>query len=209
MEQLASQPQHFASMTEDDWGTPLAIVQATHDFFGGPPDLDPASSAERNTVIGARQWLGLEHASAELGIPSFWGDARKIFINPPGGVRPDGISAKGKPTGPTLASLFWFWAIKHLLRVDGSELIWVANINQLQTLQQISNDGDDVWPYVSICVPSSRVKYLDKTHTPRSGTPSASAIVCVSSEPGAGSRFQHAFEPLGNVWLGRFGSGAI
>lgn len=183
--------QHFAQMATGDWGSPQPIVQAAHTFFGQAPDLDPASSAERNRVVQAGDWLGLPHVAAPHEIPprSLWGDAKKIFINPPGGG--------GKRS---FAAQFWDAACEHLIDVDGSELIWVAyNINQLQTLQQ-SPWWKDVSPYTAVCVPSLRVKYLDGEHKPRSGTPSASAILCVSSEPDARPRFQHAFSHLGQVW---------
>ncbi len=175
--QLSPSPAHFSLMKQDDWGTPRAIAQAANVFFG-VPDIDPA-----------------------LGIPANWGSAKRLFINPPGGCRPDKIDKNGKACGPTFVELFWKRALDQIAEFDG-ELIWVAyNINQLQTLQQASDPV--VWNYVSVCIPSSRVKYLDKNHAPRSGTPSASAIICVSLQTGAGHRFADAFRSLGAVWTGR------
>jgi hypothetical protein len=197
-------PLHFASMTQDNWGTPSDIVRRAHDFLGGPPDLDPASDAERNQVVGAKRWLGLEHMHPRLGIPIDWGDARTIFLNPPGGCRPDKVTANGKPIGPSFVSLFWKKAIAHLLQVSHEDptkpvgLVWVAyNINQLQTLQQVDSDALRA---CCLCVPDVRVKYLDRDNAPRSGTPSASAILGLTGDPSNG-RFDAAFRSLGAVWV--------
>ncbi len=190
-------PNHFASMKEDNWGTPTAVVGAPHAFFGRPPDLDPASDAFRNETIRAYRWLGLEHIDPSLGIPTDWGNARTLFINPPGGCRPDKFDKNGKPIGPSYVELFWRFAIDYLSRIDG-KLIWVAyNINQLQTLQQFSAGGVRV---ASICVPDRRLRYLDRDGRPRSGTPAASAILCVTSYGDPHPRFAEKFGSIGAVW---------
>jgi hypothetical protein len=191
--------EHFASMTEDDWGTPIEIADCVREFYG-VPDLDPASDEFRNQTIKAKRILGEAQADPVHGIPIAWGQAKTVFINPPGGmwIHPD-LKAAGAKRGPSFVELFWSWSIQHLVAAgDGAELIWVAyNINQLQTLQQANASA---LALCSICVPSSRVKYLDKTGTPKGGTPSASAIVCLSTREDAAARFAKAFGGLGMVW---------
>jgi hypothetical protein len=180
--------QHFAQMGNDDWGTPPEIVNAAHVFFDGPPDLDPASSEERNQVVRACRWLGIEHADPALGIPADWGDAHKLFVNPPG----------GKFGKHTLATLFWRKAVEQIDAYEG-ELIWVAyNINQLQTLQVAL--PENLLRVASVCVPKQRVKYLNGEAVPQAGTPSASAIICLSDRSDSLARFRDAFGALGAVW---------
>lgn len=196
---------HYKSMQQADWGTPADICSAARGFSGAI-DLDPASSAERNKVVGATRWLGLEHVDPEIGIPVDWGNARHLFINPPGGVRPDRIDPiTGKASGPTLASIFWAALCAHIEETETGSVTWVAyNINQLQTLQQ---ENADLLRACCVCVPDLRVKYLAQDGKPRSGTPSASAFLGFAWGERASenplhwtARFQQQFTRLGAVW---------
>lgn len=185
---------HFTSMNTPDWGTPPAIVEAARKFMGGI-DLDPASSASRNQVVKADKWLGLEHVDPEVGIPCGWGDARRIFINPPGGYTTEGQS---------LSLLFWNALGAQMDEVESGAFIWVAyNINQLQTLQTAS---EALVRQCCVCVPNRRVKYLDTSHNAKQGAPSASAIVGFAWGGQTwhwSARFIHTFERIGAVWQPR------
>jgi hypothetical protein len=183
--------QHFTQMAQDNWGTPPEIVDRVHAFYGAP-DLDPCSDAQRNTLIQAKRWLGAGNADPVIGIPKAWGEAKTLFINPPGG-------SFGKNT---YASLFWAFAVMHLINTcpsDG-ELIWVAyNINQLQTLQRVD---PATMAACLVCVPGARVKYLDPSGVAQGGTPSASAILCLSGREDAPERFLKVFnKEWGTVWF--------
>lgn len=172
--------EHFASMESDDWGTPKAIVDLVHTAFEGPPQIDPCSSARHNERIKAVHWLGFEDRDPISGIPVGWGHHKTIFINPPGGCRPDKLNKKGdKWVGPSYASLFWESAQKALFGTC-NRLIWVAyNINQLQTLSEWKNDFN-LLQTSSVLVPSSRVKYVNREDKEQAGTPCASAILLFS-----------------------------
>lgn len=187
-------------MKEDDWGTPRDIAVAARGFMHGM-DLDPASSKDRNAVVQADRILRIEDADAQLGIPVEWGKAQAIFINPPGGCRPDKFNPKtGKWSGPTYVSLFWAALAAHLEENPYAVFTWVAyNINQMQTLQQV--DAELLKKCV-VCVPSSRVQYLDKASEPVAGTPSASAILGYCSNNGRTNvhMFKQNFARIGAVW---------
>lgn len=176
----------FGLMGEDNWGTPPEVVEAVHAFYGAP-DLDPASDAFRNETVKATRFLGLSDVDPLAGIPTDWGDAETVFINPPG----------GKFGSKTLANLFWLHAVKHASRVDG-ELIWLGyNINQLQTLQRADDSGVEC---SMLCVPNHRTPFADRAGKLCGGQPSAQAILVLSAKPDAPDRFRSAFRTLGVCW---------
>ncbi len=191
--------EHFASMKTDDWGTPQEIVDLVHYVFQGPPDLDPCSSERHNKRVNAKRFLGIEDRDPSVGIPTDWGDARKIFINPPGGNRPDRLSKKGnKWLGPSYVSLFW----EQTRMFSEQEIIWVCyNIGQLQTLQNKSNT---LLSHTSLLVPSKRLQYINKEEKPQNGTPSASAILLLSVDMFSHMRLSawNSENEFGTVWLG-------
>lgn len=184
--------EHFKTMTEDNWGTPPEVVVAVHRLFGCQPDLDPASDAFRNKTVRARRWLGLEHVSPTMGIPTDWGKPHFIFCNPPG----------GKFGNATLAQIFWSYATDFVER--GSFLVWVAyNINQLQNLQTANARALAAsW----VCVPSRRLNFRDLEGKASNSPTQANAILMVApSEKRAmwGPRFVEAFNDIGVCWAPR------
>lgn len=74
-----SKGQHSA--IDNRWLTPTDIVDLAHRLLG-TIDLDPASEPEANELIKASRIITAE----EDGLTSSWGDASRIFLNPPGGT---------------------------------------------------------------------------------------------------------------------------
>lgn len=180
---------HFRSMDNDDWGTPLDIVRRAAEFLGGEIELDPASSFERNKVVGAKKWLGKADARM-TGIPEDWGNAKSLFINPPGG--------KQGSTNKTLAKVFFRKAVQHCVDNE-ARFVWVAyNINQLQTLQR---EYPEALRSCFLCVPEKRVAYNNANGVPVAGAPGASAILALSGLPDDRDRFCAIFGSLGATWL--------
>ncbi len=178
---------HFKTMKNDDWGTPQEIVEAARLYMGGI-DLDPASSAEHNQIIGATRFLGLPDVDPDVGVPTDWRNASKIFINPPG----------GKFGKRTLVSLFWEHLSIQVRTNRNTSFVWVAyNINQLQTLQLVN---ETLIAHCSLCVPNRRVSYLDETNTPVNGTPSASAIIAYNPQDLYNKLFSDSFSAIGKCW---------
>ena len=61
-----------------EWYTPAHIVEAARQTMGGI-DLDPASSEIANQLVKATRFITIE----ENGITANWGDAQRVWINPP------------------------------------------------------------------------------------------------------------------------------
>lgn len=61
----------------DDYNTPKEVIDAVHEFFNGPPDLDPASTSEANAIVGARNYI----TEQTNGLVALW--YGNIFLNPP------------------------------------------------------------------------------------------------------------------------------
>lgn len=63
-----------------DWNTPQNIVELVHEFFGGPPDVDPCSNP--NSIVQARREYMRERD--ENGLVVEW--SKTFFLNPPYGT---------------------------------------------------------------------------------------------------------------------------
>ena len=67
---------HFDPGASSEWYTPAGYIEAARRAMGGI-DLDPASSAEANALIGAATWYG--RADDGLSLPWFG----RVWLNPP------------------------------------------------------------------------------------------------------------------------------
>jgi hypothetical protein len=70
----------------EHWHTPAPLVAACAYGLTPPPgapgiDLDPFSCEEANETVGAARWIGPD----EDGLRADWGQARRVFANPPFG----------------------------------------------------------------------------------------------------------------------------
>jgi hypothetical protein len=93
-------------------------MQAVRASFGGDIDLDPASCAEANERVRAKQYFTKDMD----GLKQDW--TGSVFLNPPGDSRGKGVK------------LFWKKAVYHACKGEAS-VIWVGfNLNQLVTLQE-------------------------------------------------------------------------
>jgi hypothetical protein len=78
------------SAMSSDWRTPPHVIAAVHEVFGGPPDLDPASSEEANRTVRARH-IYTEH---DDGFAKPW--FGKVYFNGPYGKDAHGKSNQAK-----------------------------------------------------------------------------------------------------------------
>ena len=77
----------------DSWFTPQWLIEWSHEYLGGPPDFDPASSFKANDRIGAECFdrLGLvdglvkrtRDGWSEIAPDSWPADAKTVFMNQP------------------------------------------------------------------------------------------------------------------------------
>lgn len=147
--------QHSAK--SDRWLTPQWIVDLAHNLLG-EIDLDPASEASANQRIKANRFI----AQDEDGLLSNWGDASKIFLNPPGG-RLDKVKYAemyDRYECGSLPQAFFTKAVKHLnLSGYRSSLFFVGfSLEQLATLSRNQNSREFMQEAV-ILVPPDRVEF--------------------------------------------------
>jgi phage N-6-adenine-methyltransferase len=98
---------HLSASAE--WGTPAWIVAYARSVLG-TIDLDPASSADWNASVKADRFLTAE----EDGLTTSWGDAKNVFLNPPG-------DRSGK-----LVRAFHAKAQAHVNANPGARVLWVG-----------------------------------------------------------------------------------
>ena len=122
-----------------EWYTPAHIVEAARQTMGGI-DLDPASSEIANQLVKATRFITIE----ENGITANWGDAQRVWINPP--YSQPAIKQFAKKT---LCHLDAWWD-------SDRQAIWLSN-NGTET-----EYGNLILSHAkSVCFPRRRIKFLD------------------------------------------------
>lgn len=146
-------PQALHSKKTPKWGTPEEIAIRGRMALGGVIHLDPASSSEFNTRIGALK-IFTEH---DNGITSSWQidpsdigldiwpiDGLSVFLNPPGG----------------LVKEFWQKLIEQYASGIVRNAIWIGfSVEQLCTLQDA-----DLYPLdFSTCILRKRLAFTQES----------------------------------------------
>lgn len=162
---MSGLPQH-SSKSQEHY-TPRDIVQVVHEIFQGPPDLDPASCAEANEVVGAHKYYTVE----DDGLRQRW--RGRVFMNPPYGLmefKPRWSHARKAGRGYSSKEV---WVEKLLLEFR-------RNVSEAIVLVTAST-GDYwfhrvVWPYANaVCFPR-RVKYQKPGGGLQSNQPGSSVL---------------------------------
>lgn len=194
--------------------SPAAIVEAARVTLGHI-DLDPASCAFANELVGASQFFDAE----QNGFKIPW--QGRIFLNPPGGSSDDQerpVKPKcrkegtcGLPPGHThegvesSAKKWWFKLAQEFASGCVTHAIFIGfSLEILQTTQNKRPDGLAIPLEFPICFPSSRVAYdRDRSgvRTKGASPPHASFIFCLTTDDEVKDRFAAAFSPFGMVLL--------
>jgi len=124
-------------MDSAEWYTPAAYVEAAREVMGGI-DLDPASHAEANAIVKAKQF----YTADDEGTFRPWHG--RVFVNPPGGL-----------VGEFWRSLMAAWHYQAI-----TQAVWIGySLEQLQTLQVVT---PNLTPLdFALCVPSRRIAFVE------------------------------------------------
>ena len=164
-------PGRFAYCAGDvEWYTPGPIVEAATRVMGRI-DLDPASCAVANGVVGARRIF----TKADDGLKHDW--RGRVFLNP--------------PYSQVLIASFIEKLVSHVRDGSVPEAIVVVNsetqVRWFRTLSSVAT---------AVCFPTGRIRFWKPGHT--GVCPLGQAIVYAGPRP---KKFQRAFCRFGHVWF--------
>jgi hypothetical protein len=152
--------------------TPVEIVALSRKVLGSI-DLDPASDAEANLVIGATEL----YSEADDGLSRQWHG--RVFLNPPGGrMSEEQKKAYGvKLKGPVSRTAVWWSRLVFEYEERGSisSAIFVCfNLEIFRTGQKFAKKAPFQYPF---CIPGRRLVFPSSCGEKSDAPPGASAIV--------------------------------
>ena len=168
-------PQHLSKTNEHY--TPAHVVDLARDVLG-TIDLDPASCEQANQTIRAAHYID-EQGN---GLIQEW--RGRVFLNPPGGTLPQGISHL---LGTRSSACGW-WRKLMVEQATGRVTAAIFVGFTLEILRSAQGEG---WPHpfdYAICVPAKRLCF--------GGTSPTHANVIVYTGPDV-TRFERVFSTLG------------
>lgn len=167
----APRPHVTNNSGENEWYTPAEYIEAAREAMR-QIDLDPASSAEANTIVKA----GAFYTGSDDGLSREW--RGMVWMNPP---------YSGGLIGPFCEKL-----VEHVQAGDvPAACVLVNNATETEWFQRLIAHS------AAVCLLNRRVRYWHPgrgSKTPLQGQ----AIVYFGAEPG---RFADAFDTLGTVLL--------
>lgn len=168
-------PQHMSNTVEHY--TPAHVVEMAREVLGGI-DLDPASCEAANQTVRATRYID----ERDNGLIQEW--RGRVFLNPPGGVLPQGISHL---LGTRSSACGW-WRKLMVEQATGRVSAAVFVGFTLEILRSAQGDG---WPHpfdYAICVPAKRLRFGGDRPT------HANVIVYTGQDV---ARFERVFSALG------------
>ncbi len=194
--------QHSAAT--DQHGSPPEVIAVIHGTFGGPPDLDPASSPEWNDLMQARRIITAEEDFRVTpwvpGAPAPNRLRTDRRVAPAGHTCTVGLNPPGDPRGE-LVAFAWLTLVEYYLRGWITAAVWVGfSLEQLSRLQRVGARSHPLrHPTV---VPSERVAYRRTLTELGADPPHASYFTLLSREPRQIALFAALGSELGCVTNG-------
>lgn len=185
---MTANAQH--SSASDRWYTPLPIVDTVRSVLG-TIDLDPASDAFGNSRVVARKF----YDQAQDGLVQPWSGT--IFVNPPGGTRPDPLSTDTR--GRSNAGLYWRKLMATHMAGHLTHAIFLCF--SLELLERTQRPGLRSCCDFALCVPTGRVRYDRPDGEPGTQPTHASALVYVPGTTDKSHKFATVARKLGRLLL--------
>lgn len=142
--------QHLSKSS--DWRTPIEVLDAVRELFGGTISLDAASDDKANERVKALRWLGPEFDA----LKNPWPEAESIFLNPPGGKI--GKDSQTKLFWQRLGEEMFPVGCEDLVSKHGHAVFLAFSMEALQTCQ---DRGYEMLQF-PLCVPNKRLKFTNK-----------------------------------------------
>ena len=181
-------PRHLSKSVEHY--TPAWVCAGVRELFGGGIDLDPASCAQANQLVGATTF----YTEAEDGLTLPW--FGRVFLNPPGGVR----VVPGTNIRASQPALWWATLVDRWIARSVDQAMFV--IFNLETLRHaLAWEGRHPLDF-PILLFRDRVDYFrpGRFGPEPQGSPShPSALVYLGANV---ERFTSIFAAHGVVWTG-------
>ena len=169
---------------DDRWMTPDPIIERVKELFGGQIDLDPASSVEANARIGAKRILTAADDALTCEWPKVGERGTSVFLNPPGGK----IGNKSK------SALFWQRLLDY--RKTGALSHAVFAMFSVEGLQ-VTQSSTFPALYFTLCIPKTRVRWVDPLGANRTAPSHSSCFVYVDGIESKTDLFLDLFRSIG------------
>lgn len=166
------------SNRSNEWFTPVDILERVRAVLG-TIDLDPASCAEANRLVCAKEY----YTNLDDGLKQDW--RGNVYVNPPG----------GKTGNRSNVGIFWAKLMHEQQYIDQAIFMCFSS-EALQTTQRYAPLSVLDFP---ICIPKRRVRFIPEGNVLKHSPSHSNAIVYVPGRVDNRKLFYESFATLGAV----------